>query len=316
MAEGMARLFQELGGDLRTSSPVEEIVVRRGRAKGVIVDGAFYPADAVVCAADFPYAMKHLVKDERARGSYTDEKIDSMDYSCSCFILYLGLDKQYPAESLHAIRFASDFKKNVTDIFDEGRFPDDPSFYLYAPSVIDPALAPEGMQGLYVLVPVACLPEEGADWSEEAVASFRERVLDLVERETAYDDVRDHIVYEKLYTPADFAERFNAYRGATFGLRPTLLQSNYWRPHNKAEHCKGLYFCGSSTHPGAGVPIVLLSARLAAEELRRDDRSRRKRAGAARRAAKASEGCMSGRNSSAAEGRASEAAALGKEGSR
>ena len=316
MAEGMARLFQELGGDLRTSSPVEEIVVRRGRAKGVIVDGAFYPADAVVCAADFPYAMKHLVKDERARGSYTDEKIDSMDYSCSCFILYLGLDKQYPAESLHAIRFASDFKKNVTDIFDEGRFPDDPSFYLYAPSVIDPALAPEGMQGLYVLVPVACLPEEGADWSEEAVASYRERVLDLVERETAYDDVRDHIVYEKLYTPADFAERFNAYRGATFGLRPTLLQSNYWRPHNKAEHCKGLYFCGSSTHPGAGVPIVLLSARLAAEELRRDDRSRRKRAGAARRAAKASEGCMSGRNCSAAEGRASEAAALGKEGSR
>ena len=172
---------------------------------------------------------------------------------------------------MHAIRFASDFKKNVTDIFDEGRFPDDPSFYLYAPSVIDPALAPEGMQGLYVLVPVACLPEEGADWSEEAVASYRERVLDLVERETAYDDVRDHIVYEKLYTPADFAERFNAYRGATFGLRPTLLQSNYWRPHNKAEHCKGLYFCGSSTHPGAGVPIVLLSVRLAAEELLRDD---------------------------------------------
>ena len=102
-----------------------------------------------------------------------------------------------------------------------------------------------------------------------------------MERETAYADVRDHIVYEKAYTPADFAERFNAYRGATFGLRPTLLQSNYWRPHNKAEHCKGLYFCGSSTHPGAGVPIVLLSARLAAEELMRDDRTRRGGSGAA-----------------------------------
>ena len=93
-----------------------------------------------------------------------------------------------------------------------------------------------------------------------------------MERETVYEDVRDHIVFERAYTPLDFAERFNAYDGATFGLRPTLGQSNYWRPHNKATDCSRLYFCGSSVHPGAGVPIVLLSAKLAAEELMRDDR--------------------------------------------
>ena len=89
---------------------------------------------------------------------------------------------------------------------------------------------------------------------------------------TVYEDVRDHVVFERAYTPLDFAERFNAYDGATFGLRPTLGQSNYWRPHNKATDCSRLYFCGSSVHPGAGVPIVLLSAKLAAEELMRDDR--------------------------------------------
>ncbi len=281
MADGMARLFEELGGRLHTSSPVEEIVVRGGRARGVMVGGELHEADAVVCAADFPYAMKELVKDGRVRGGYTDAKIDAMEYSCSCFVLYLGLDKQYPVDSLHSIRFAADFKKNIADIFDDGRFPDDPSFYLYAPSLADPALAPEGMQGLYVLVPVPCLSDGGPGWTDEDVAARRDEVLDLVERETAYADVRDHIVYEKAYTPVDFAERFNAYRGATFGLRPTLLQSNYWRPHNKAEHCKGLYFCGSSTHPGAGVPIVLLSARLAVDELMRDDRARTRRAGSA-----------------------------------
>ena len=95
--------------------------------------------------------------------------------------------------------------------------------------------------------------------------------VDVYKRQV-YEDVRDHIVFERAYTPLDFAERFNAYDGATFGLRPTLAQSNYWRPHNKATDCNRLYFCGSSVHPGAGVPIVLLSAKLAAEELMRDDR--------------------------------------------
>ncbi len=271
MAEGLARLFVELGGELHTAAPVEEIVIEDGRAVGARVNGKLRAADAVVCGADFPYAMKELVRDRRARGSYTDAAVDAMKYSCSCFILYLGLDKQYPASSMHSIRFASDFQQNVADIFDDDRFPDDPSFYLYAPSQADPALAPEGMQTLYVLVPVPCLPADASGWSDEETAMRRDQVLDLVERETVYEDVREHIVFEKAYTPVDFAERFNACRGATFGLRPTLLQSNYWRPHNKARRCEGLYFCGSSTHPGAGVPIVLLSARLAAEELMRDD---------------------------------------------
>lgn len=273
MAEGMGRLFEELGGELRTSAPVERIAVEGGRAVGVVANGELVRADCVVCDADFPYAMKELVSDERARGRYTDEKIEGMEYSCSCFILYLGLDKRYPDDTVHSVRFAPDFERNIADIFDGARFPDDPSFYCYAPASLDPSLAPEGGSTLYVLVPVPPLSEQGPSWDADEVAAYRDKVLDLVERETVYGDVRDHIAFERVYTPLDFAERFNACRGATFGLRPTLRQSNYWRPHNKAERCEGLYFCGSSTHPGAGVPIVLLSAKLAVDELVADDRA-------------------------------------------
>ena len=266
------RLRLEQGGELRTSTPVERIVVENGCACGVEAGGAVHYADYVVCDADFPYAITQLVDEADARGKYTPQKIEEMEYSCSCFILYLGLDKRYPSDAVHSIRFASDFERNIDDIFDDARFPDDPSFYCYAPSSLDRSLAPEGCSTLYVLVPVPPLSPASPRWSDAEVAEYRDRVLDLMERETVYEDVRDHIVFERAYTPLDFAERFNAYDGATFGLRPTLGQSNYWRPHNKATDCSRLYFCGSSVHPGAGVPIVLLSAKLAAEELMRDDR--------------------------------------------
>ena len=271
MAQGLERLFLELGGELHLSTPVERIVIDYDGARGVEAGGRLDRADYVVCDADFPYAMKHLVDDAKARGRYTDAKIDSMAYSCSCFILYLGLDKRYDTDAVHSIRFAPDFRRNAADLFDDARFPDDPSFYCYAPCSLDPSLAPEGGQTLYVLVPVPPLSPDGPAWGPAEVAARRDRVLDLVERETAYDDVRSHIVFERIFTPLDFAERFNACNGATFGLRPTLFQSNYWRPHNKASSSDNLYFCGSSAHPGAGVPIVLLSAKLAVEELLRDD---------------------------------------------
>ena len=239
---------------------------------GGLLGGELVRADYVVCDADFPYAITQLVDEADARGKYTPHKVEDMEYSCSCFILYLGLDKRYPSDAVHSIRFASDFERNIDDIFDDARFPDDPSFYCYAPSSLDRSLAPEGCSTLYVLVPVPPLSPASPRWTDAEVAEYRDRVLDLMERETVYEDVRDHIVFERAYTPLDFAERFNAYDGATFGLRPTLGQSNYWRPHNKATDCNRLYFCGSSVHPGAGVPIVLLSAKLAAEELMRDDR--------------------------------------------
>ncbi|EMF0238055.1 phytoene desaturase [Enterococcus hirae] len=270
LAISLARLFEELGGKIVYETSVDEILIDNKIAKGIRIGKEQVMADAIVCGADFPYAMKELIPDERKRGKYTNKKIAKFEYSCSCFLMYLGLDKKYPEEHLHSIYFAEDFKQNVDDLFERGKLPDDPSFYLYRPSLMDDSLAPEGQEGLYVLVPVPELSKY-EKWTEQTMQAYRQKIIRLLKEKTIFKDIDEHIVSETLITPKDFSERFNAYNGATFGLKPTLKQSNYYRPHNKFSAAENLYFCGSSTHPGAGVPIVMQSAKLAVEELLRDD---------------------------------------------
>ncbi|ENZ5599605.1 phytoene desaturase family protein [Enterococcus hirae] len=270
LATSLARLFEELGGKIVYETSVDEILIDNKIAKGIRIGKEQVMADAIVCGADFPYAMKELIPDERKRGKYTNKKIAKFEYSCSCFLMYLGLDKKYPEEHLHSIYFAEDFKQNVDDLFERGKLPDDPSFYLYRPSLMDDSLAPEGQEGLYVLVPVPELSKY-EKWTEQTMQAYRQKIIRLLKEKTIFKDIDEHIVSETLITPKDFSERFNAYNGATFGLKPTLKQSNYYRPHNKFSAAENLYFCGNSTHPGAGVPIVMQSAKLAVEELLRDD---------------------------------------------
>jgi phytoene desaturase len=270
VATSLTRLFKELGGVIHYNASVEEIMIEKKRATGIRLNGKIHLADGIVCAADFPYAMRELIPDERQRGKYTNKKISHMDYSCSCFLLYLGLDKKYPTKGLHSIYFAKDFKKNVSDLFETGILPEDPSFYLYRPTLMDPSLAPENHEGLYVLVPVPELSKFD-DWRSVTIKNYRDKIIQLLKEKTIFNDIDEHIIFETSYTPRDFKEHYNAYNGATFGLKPTLSQSNYYRPHNKFAYAEGLYFCGSSTHPGAGVPIVMQSAKLAVEELLKDD---------------------------------------------
>lgn len=274
LAQGMEKLFKEMGGTIHLNAEVKEILIKDSKAYGIRLEDGERPADFVVCNADFPYAMKNLVKDVKSKGKYTDSKIDSMEYSCSCFLLYLGMDKKYPNQSVHNIRFAMDFDKNINDIFEDTVLPEDPSMYLYTPSKIDPTVAPEGKEALYVLVPVPELSKGKVQWNDETIQSYRNKILDMISKIDGLEDIKENIIFEKIYTPKDFEEKFNAYNGATFGLKPTLMQSNYFRPHNKFDHAEGLYFCGSSTHPGAGVPIVLTSAALVAEEILKDDMDR------------------------------------------
>ena len=275
MAEATAKLFTDLGGNLHLDKSVDEIIMEDRHARGVSVDGEFVSSDYIVCSADFPYAVDSLICDGEHRGKYTSEKIKNMEYSASCFVIYLGLDKKYPVKSLHTIRFANSFDTNVDDIFERYDFPDDPSFYMYVPTFIDESLAPKDHESVYILVPVPELSRTKINWDEENVHKYKNKVLDLVERETLFNDIRDHIVFEDYYTPNEFKDKFNSYNGTAFGLKPTLRQSNYYRPHNKYPYCENLYFCGSSTHPGAGVPIVLNSGKLAAEELIKDDTDRK-----------------------------------------
>lgn len=270
MAQAMSRLFQELGGNLHLNANVEEILIQDKEAKGIRLNGQDILADYTMVNADFPYAMANLIPDEKNRGKYTDKKINQMDYSCSCFILYLGIDQELKTDAIHTFHMAEDFDRNVSDLFDKGLPPEDPSIYVYNVSQADKSLAPEGQTALYVLVPV---PELSLydEWTEENTLAYRDLVLDVVEERTTFKDIREHIILEKIYTPKMFEENFNAYNGATFGLRPTLFQSAYFRPHNKFDYADKLYFCGSSIHPGAGVPTVLQSAKLSVEELIKDD---------------------------------------------
>jgi phytoene dehydrogenase-like protein len=188
---------------------------------------------------------------------------------------YIVLDsRDFPGLHVHNLSFARDFRGNIEDIF-AGRFPEDPSIYVYAPALLDESLASPGRLGLYVLTPVPNLKDGRAiDWHDaRALETYRQRAFEKIRAIRPLADFERHIIAEKIYTPEDFAQDFNACFGATFGLRPTLLQSNNFRPQPKATRYDNLYFAGSSNHPGAGVPIVLMSAQIAVAEILRDEKS-------------------------------------------
>lgn len=270
MADQMARLLTELGGKIHYNSPVERILTDGKKVNGLRVLGKDIPAHYVVSNADFPYAITELVQEPAARGKFTPAKIDSMDYSCSCLVFYWGVEGDCPDQACHTFVIGEDLDDNLKSIFD-GRLIKDPSIYLHIPSKADPDMAPAGKSSFYALIPVSELETAQYEWSDDTVGYYREKAIDTLSQLPGLADLRQRISVERIFTPEDFKQNFNAYRGATFGLQPTLRQSNHWRPQAKSMQCEGLYFAGSSTHPGAGVPIVLQSGKICAEELRRDN---------------------------------------------
>lgn len=270
LAEQLVRLFEELGGVIHYNSSVDKILTKDQKVTGVLVNGEEVEAPFVVCNADFPYAMKELIDDRKVMGKFTPEKIDSMDYSCSCLVFYWGVEGKCPDLAAHVFVISEDLDDNLNSIFD-GRKIKDPSIYLHIPSQVDPDMAPERKSSFYALLPVSELVTSQYEWNDETIAYYKEKVLDSLSELPGLDNLRERITVERTYTPKDFERNFNAYRGVTFGLQPTLAQSNHWRPQAKSMHCEGLYFTGSSTHPGAGVPIVLQSGKICAEELLLDE---------------------------------------------
>lgn len=271
VARQMANLFEELGGVIHYQSEVEAICTHQKKVTGIRVDGKDIKTDTVICNADFPYAMKYLLQEEAARGKFSPKKIDSMEYSCSCLVFYWGVDGVYPELAAHTFVVSDDLDTNLKSIFD-GRLMQDPSIYLHIPSNVDPQMAPEGKSSFYVLIPVSDLETANYDWDEAIISHYRNHAIKTLAKLPALSNLKDNIRCERFFTPVDFKERFHAYRGATFGLQPTLLQSNHLRPQSKCLSCEGLYFTGSSTHPGAGVPIVMQSGKICAEEFLKDEK--------------------------------------------
>ncbi len=295
VVEDMVALFEEMGGTLYTDTPVAEILVEDGKAVGVRLGqrpsanregrssangegkpsasrgagtaGEVLRADMVISNADLPYTYTQLIAPEHRR-HYSDQRLARMQYACSGYLLYLGVDKLYPQMRHQGLYFAEDYRANLDAIFRTYTLPDEISFHLNNPTVTDPTLAPPGHSLLYLLAPMPNT-QAAIDWNETAPI-VREHLLAQLER-LVDSDIRRHIVWERAYRPPDYARDINAVYGTAFGsLSHGFFQSAYFRPHNKARDIAGLYFVGQGTYPGIGMPMVLISARLLTERILND----------------------------------------------
>ena len=250
-------VFKELGGIIETDAEVEQVVVENREAQGVLANGRFYEADGVISNADFVHTYGRLIKSEH-RKKWSGKKLGKIQYSMSAFLLYLGVRKKYPQLKHHTLILSERYKGLVTDIFDNKVLPDDFSMYLHVPSQTDPSMAPPGCESMYVLIPVPNL-ESGVNW-EKTEAAYTDRVLTFLEEDFGLTDLKRSIEVLETFTPSDFKHQRNNHLGSAWGVEPKLTQTAYFRPHNRSEDVQKLYFVGASTHPGAGVPGVLLTA--------------------------------------------------------
>lgn len=264
LVQALVKLFQDMGGTLELNRTVGEILVTGKRASGVrLADGTELQADAVVCNGDVAWAYQNLVP-ARYRHKYTDRRLARMRYSMSLVVIYFGTDRQYrgddaPALAHHNIILGPRYNALLHDIFNRKILTDDFSLYLHMPTLTDPSLAPPGCENFYVLAPVPHLGS-GTDWQRVA-KPYRDKIMSFLE--THYlPDLSRHIVSEHMITPLHFQNTLSSYLGSAFSVEPILTQSAYFRPHNQSEELEDLYFVGAGTHPGAGLPGVLSSAKI------------------------------------------------------
>jgi phytoene desaturase len=254
----MAGIAAEMGVEIHYDEPVTKLRFDGRRVIGAETTEGSYDADATVMNADFARSMTRLVPD-RLRRRWNDRAIASKRYSCSTFMLYLGIEGHYDDVPHHTIYLSEDYKQNLADIEKRHVLSRDPSMYVQNACVTDPTLAPKGMSTLYLLVPVTHR-HPNVDWRREA-ASFRERTLDQLDR-IGLPGVRERILYEKMVTPDDWQDGYEIYRGATFNLSHDLGQMLHKRPHNRFEDLDGCYLVGGGTHPGSGLPVIYSSAKI------------------------------------------------------
>ena len=258
LVSGLVKLIEGQGNAVRCNSGVAQILVKDGAACGVLLaNGERLAADAVVSNADSATTYRQLIAPEH-RKRWTDAKIERAKYSMSLFVWYFGTKRQYSDVAHHTILLGPRYQGLLTDIFDRKHLAEDFSLYLHRPTATDGSLAPPGCDAFYVLSPVPHL-QSGTDWAQEA-EPYRQKIQRRLES-TLLPGLSQEVVSSHLLTPLDFQDRLSSFRGAAFGLEPVLTQSAWFRPHNQSEDVQRLYLVGAGTHPGAGLPGVLSSAR-------------------------------------------------------
>lgn len=261
ISEAMAKVVEEEGGTIRLNSTVVDVEWDGDIAKAVILEGGEkIECDSMIVNADFGHAMTSFM----GKNGTQFEKVDKKKFSCSTFMLYIGLDTIYENEPHHHVIFADDYHRNITEVGGEKTVSEDMSVYVRNASVTDPSLAPKGHSSVYVLVPtVNCRADY--DWEKNKEA-YRNEVLDKIEANTGFKGIRDHIVEERILTPKDW-EDMGIFRGATFNLAHTIDQMLYLRPHNELQGFDNVYLVGGGTHPGSGLPTIYESGRISSNLL-------------------------------------------------
>jgi phytoene desaturase len=261
---GMVTQFERLGGSLRVADPVVEIETLGDRATGVKTKSGWQAnADMVACNSDIMHSYKDLLKGNR-RGERAASALKRKRWSPSLFVVHFGLKGNWPGIPHHMILFGPRYKGLLDDIYTNGVLPQDFSLYLHHPTVTDPKMAPEGCSTFYALAPVAHLGKAPLDWDGNVGEMMKERILDEIERRLI-PNIRERIITSFHYTPTDFGRDLNAHMGSAFSLEPVLWQSAYLRTHNRDDAIPNLYFVGAGTHPGAGIPGVVGSAKATAK---------------------------------------------------
>ena len=262
LVQGLLRLFTDLGGVVRLNAPVDKITTAGGRATGVqLADGTAQAFDMVASNGDVHTTYAKMLRDEPLAHAPA-KSLAKRRWSMSLFVIYFGTKKKFDNVAHHTVIFGPRYKELIGEIFKGPELAQDFSLYLHRPTASDPDLAPEGCDGFYVLSPVPHLGRADLDWAHEGPL-YRDRILDFLE-EKLMPGLRETLVTSRIFTPFDFRDELGAFKGSAFSLEPILTQSAWFRAHNRDDRIKDLYLVGAGTHPGAGVPGVVGSAKATA----------------------------------------------------
>ncbi len=270
LVAAMAKLFTDLGGELRVSTEVDRIVVEGGRATAVLLaDGERIVADMVASNADVVHTYDHLLRGSD-RGAAEARRLKSKRFSMGLFVIYFGLRGERPDLAHHMVLFGQRYRELIHEIFHGNKLPEDFSLYLHSPSVTDPSMAPAGHSAHYVLSPVPHMGNADIDWEVEG-PRYRDRILDYLDKHYI-PGLRRDLATVRHISPLDFQTELKAHHGSAFSVEPILTQSAWFRPHNRDDKIANLYFAGAGTHPGAGIPGVVSSAKATASLMLEDAR--------------------------------------------
>jgi phytoene desaturase len=261
IVEGMVSVARELGVSIRTNQEVAHIRIDKGMAKSVeTTDGQVYDADVVVGGADYHHIDSQLL--EAPYRQYSNKYWEGRTMAPSCLLYYVGVNKRIEGLRHHNLFFDEDFGKHAREIYDTPQWPEKPLFYVSAPSVTDPSVAPEGYENLFLLIPVA----PGLEDTPEIRERYYHLIMDRLENITG-QQIREHVVYRRNYAHSDFVQDYHAFKGNAYGLANTLLQTAFLKPKLRSKKVKNLYFAGQLTTPGPGVPPSLISGQVVAREV-------------------------------------------------